>query len=86
MRHADALDVIPSRRLHDKLFESALGISAPWSVQSVDFDSAAKRLTVLIDFTPGTRFGVAGDAGLRSQRNRGITDCRRGASLHAIPM
>ena len=39
--------------MHDKLFESALGISAPWSVQSVDFDAAAKRLTVLIDFTPG---------------------------------
>ena len=50
--------------MHDKLFESALGISAPWSVQSVDFDAAAKRLTVLIDFTPGTRFGVAGDTGL----------------------
>jgi transposase len=50
--------------VHDKLFESALGISAPWSVQSVDFDAAAKRLTVLIDFTPGTRFVVAGDTGL----------------------
>jgi len=50
--------------MHDKLFESALGINAPWSVQSVEFDAAAKRLTVLIDFTPGTRFGVAGHAGL----------------------
>ena len=50
--------------MHDKLFESALGISAPWSVQSVQFDAGAKRLTVLIDFTPGTRFGVAGHAGL----------------------
>ena len=50
--------------MHDKLFESALGISAPWSVKSIDFDATAKRLTVLIDFTPGTRFGVPGDAGL----------------------
>jgi len=50
--------------MHDKLFESALGISAPWSVQSVEFDAAAKRLTVLIDFTPGTRFGIAGHAGV----------------------
>jgi len=50
--------------MHDKLFESALGISAPWSVKSVDFDAAAKRLTVLIDFVPGTRFGVPGHAGL----------------------
>jgi transposase len=49
--------------MHDKLFESALGISAPWSVKSVEFDAAAKRLTVLIDFAPGTRFGVPGDTG-----------------------
>ena len=45
--------------MHDKLFESALGIGAPWSVKSVEFDAAAKRLTVLIDFTPGTRFARA---------------------------
>jgi transposase len=50
--------------MHDKLFESALGISAPWCVKTVDFDAAAKRLTVLIDFVPGTRFGVPGHAGL----------------------
>lgn len=49
--------------MHDKLFESALGIAAPWSVKSVEFDAAAKRLTVLIDFAPGTRFGVPGQAG-----------------------
>ena len=48
--------------MHDKLFESALGISAPWSVKSVEFDAAAKRLTVLIDFAPGSRFAVAGSA------------------------
>jgi len=50
--------------MHDKLFESALGISAPWAVKSVEFDAAAKRLTVLIDFAPGTRFPVAGVAGV----------------------
>jgi transposase len=49
--------------MHDKLFESALGIAAPWSVKSVDFDAAAKRLLVLIDFSPGTRFGVPDEAG-----------------------
>ena len=32
-------------------------------MKSVEFDAAAKRLTVLIDFAPGTRFGVPGDAG-----------------------
>ena len=49
--------------MHDKLFEAALGISAPWSVKSVEFDAAAKLLTVLIDFAPGTRFPAPGVAG-----------------------
>lgn len=49
--------------MHDKLFESALGISAPWSVKSVEFDAAAKRLTVLIDFAVGSHFAVAGSVG-----------------------
>ena len=46
-----------------QLFESALGIKTPWSVRSVDFDEAAKRLTVQIDFEAGTRFAVNGHAG-----------------------
>ena len=46
-----------------KLFESALGIAPPWSVESVEFDEAAKRLTVIVDFSPGTRFAVSGHAG-----------------------
>ena len=41
-----------------KLFEAALGIAAPWSVKSVEFDEAAKVLTVLVDFEPGTRFEI----------------------------
>lgn len=47
-----------------KLFETALGIVAPWSVQSVEFDEAAKVLTVLVDFKPGTRFAVSGHEGM----------------------
>ena len=47
-----------------KLFEAALGISAPWSVGAVDFDEAAKLLTVPVDFEPGTRFKVSGHEGL----------------------
>lgn len=43
-----------------QLFESALGIKAPRSVRSVDFDEAGKRLTILIDFDAGTRFAVNG--------------------------
>lgn len=48
----------------DKLFETALGIVEPWHVLEVDLDAAAKTLTIHIDFTPGSRFAVAGQAGL----------------------
>ena len=47
-----------------KLFESALGIAPPWSVAGVDFDEAAKTLTVQIDFQAGSRFAVSGHDGL----------------------
>lgn len=47
-----------------KLFETALGITEPWSVASVDFDQATKVLTVLIDFLPGSRFAVSGHEGV----------------------
>jgi len=42
--------------MHSKLFETAPGVSAPWFVQGVDFDAAAKTLTVQIDFVAGGRF------------------------------
>ncbi len=46
-----------------KLFEAALGIAEPWTVDSVEFDEKAKTLTVLIDFKPGTRFSISGHEG-----------------------
>lgn len=46
-----------------KVFEAALGIAAPWSVVSVDFDEGSKVLTVQIDFKPGSRFAVSGYEG-----------------------
>jgi transposase len=39
-----------------QLFAAALGITAPWFVQAVDFDAAQRRLTIKIDFPPGSRF------------------------------
>ena len=36
--------------MHDKLFEAALGIAAPWFVAGVQFDEKTKVLTVGIDF------------------------------------
>ena len=49
--------------MHDKLFEAALGIKSPWAVTSVNFDEAARVLTVDIDFKPGSRFTVPGQEG-----------------------
>src|SRR5246127_713600 len=39
-----------------QLFEAALGITAPWYVQGVDFDAARRELTIAVDFVAGTRF------------------------------
>jgi len=50
--------------MNEKLFETALGIAEPWHVVSVDLDAAAKTLTVGVDFTPGSRFTVAGEPGV----------------------
>jgi len=46
--------------MHDQLFATALGISAPWSVKSVEFQAVERRLIIAIDFAPGTRFSVPG--------------------------
>ena len=47
------------------LFRIALGIEPPWVVTKSDFDAAAKRLDIHLDFAKGSRFacpecGVAG--------------------------
>lgn len=50
--------------MNEKLFEIAPGIAKPWHVVSVDLDAAAKTLSVGVDFTPGSRFAVAGEPGV----------------------
>lgn len=50
----------------DKLFENALGIAEPWHVSDIALDAQAKTLMIRIDFTPGSRFAVAGEAGLHA--------------------
>ena len=42
------------------LFESALGIKAPWNIRNLQFDEAQKTLIVEIDFVRGTRFSYPG--------------------------
>jgi transposase len=42
----------------EKLFETALGISAPWFVAGTDFNAQARMLTIRVDFASGSRFAV----------------------------
>ena len=39
------------------LFQAALGLAHPWFVKTIDFDAAAKRLDIFLDFERGARFG-----------------------------
>ena len=50
--------------MHNQLFEAALGIAKPWTVQDVDFDLGRKMLTIRVDFAPGTRFPAPGAEGV----------------------
>lgn len=49
--------------MHDRLFEAALGIAAPWFVAGVRFDEESKVLTVGVDYAAASRFEVEGVAG-----------------------
>jgi transposase len=48
------------------LMQQALGLTPPWTVVRSDFDTAARRLGVEIDFTPASRFACP---------NCGAADC-----------
>lgn len=47
----------------EKLFETALGIGAPWYVAGADFNAQARTLTIRVNFAAGSRFAVPGIAG-----------------------
>jgi hypothetical protein len=49
----------------EMLFETALGIGAPWHVAGADFNAQARTLTIRVDFAAGSRFAVPGVAGER---------------------
>ncbi len=44
------------------LFTLALGIAQPWKIVSVEFSAPNKRLDILIDFAPGSKFLLGGDS------------------------
>ncbi|MDI3259010.1 MAG: ISL3 family transposase [Sinobacteraceae bacterium] len=48
----------------EQLFEAALGIEAPWYVRETKFDAAARMLTIVVDFRPGSRFPHPAATGL----------------------
>ena len=50
--------------MHNKLFETALGISTPWFIQGLDFDENKKLLVINLDFIAGTRFAHPDAEGL----------------------
>ena len=39
-----------------ELFQKAIGLSAPWFIKQVAFDSKEKRLDIYVDFEKGTKF------------------------------
>ena len=47
----------------NQLFAAALGITAPWFVERVDFDAGQRRLTIHVDFVAGSRFAHPKAAG-----------------------
>jgi transposase len=47
----------------ERLFETALGVAAPWFVKEVSFDAEAKVLTIGVDFKAGSRFPIPGSDG-----------------------
>lgn len=49
--------------MHGDLFARALGVSAPWFVEGVDFNEKEKQLVVRIDFKRGSRFAHGDDGG-----------------------
>lgn len=49
--------------MSDKLFETALGICAPWHVMGTQFDAKGRLLRIRVDFDVGSRFTVAGSQG-----------------------
>ena len=50
--------------MQKQLFEAALGVSKPWLVRDIDFDTASKVLTIDIDFAAGTHFAVSAVEGV----------------------
>jgi hypothetical protein len=58
----------------EKVFETALGINAPWFVKRVNFEAAARTMRIDIDFMAGSRFACPGVDGVHPVHD---TVCKR---------
>lgn len=47
----------------EKIFEAALGISSPWYIAGMVFETDLRKLTIRVDFEVGSRFAVPGQSG-----------------------
>jgi transposase len=52
------------RFIVDDIFKAALGVEAPWFIESVAFDAEHKRLDIRLAFERGSRFEVENAAGV----------------------
>ena len=50
--------------MSNELFAAALSVEKPWYVKEVRFDAGKRLLTIVIDFTKGSRFPYEGTGGL----------------------
>jgi hypothetical protein len=58
-----------ARGMIAKLFEAALGIASPWSINGVEFDIAKQTLSIGVDFIAGSRSAVLGVEGAHPAHN-----------------
>ena len=71
--------------MHDRLFETALGIAPPRLVAGVRFDEASKVLTVGIDFKSGARFSRHALQGLAHEGGRPCKPSQRCGARRPAP-
>ena len=49
--------------IQKEIFALALNITAPWFIESVDFDLSSGRLSIFVDFKKGSVFSVSNTEG-----------------------
>src|SRR5208337_3481691 len=67
-----------TQNLQKQIFERALGIDAPWHIETLAFDESTGQLDVHVDFPPGSRFPVVdSDASINGSYSAYDTDIKQ---------